>query len=53
MQDFDQNQAIDIEVPKPVEVPQSPVPPEILPPQVPPVPLGDPSPPVVELRDLP
>lgn len=47
MQDFDQIQGIDIEVPKPVEVPQSPVPPEILPPQVPPFPLTDPPPPEV------
>lgn len=50
MQDFDQNQGIDIEVPKPVEVPESPVAPEILPPQEQPIPLVDPAPPVVEVR---
>ena len=50
MQDFDQNQGIDIEVPQPVEVPQSPVAPEILPPQELPVPLVDPALPVVEVR---
>ena len=50
MQDFEQTRAVDIEVPKPVEVPQSPVPPEILPPQELPIPLTDPPPPVVEAR---
>ena len=50
MQDFDQTQGIDIELPKPVEVPQSPVAPEILPPHEPPTPLVDPVPPVVEVR---
>ena len=50
MQDFDLNQGIDIEVPKPVEVPQSPVPPEILPPPEQPIQLIDPAPPIVEVR---
>ena len=51
MRGFNLTQGLDIEVPQPVEVPQSPMPPEILPPQPPPIPLVDPAPDVVEVKD--